>query len=99
MRFITNYKELNGASNESLLDHISEKPMQKKEDILEYLKNGEDDGVRCSGIFDYVSGEPTFETIHLFTDGKYCWDSEEIYHFERYNLSLNDDFIEYALSR
>lgn len=99
MKFITNYKELSGNSDESLLDHISEKTIEKKDDVLKYLKNGEDDGVRCSGIFDYVSGEPTFQTIHLFTDGKYCWDSEEIYHFEKYNLRLNDDFIEYVLSR
>lgn len=98
MKFITNYKELNGDSNESLLDHIAKAPIEGKEKVLSYLRNGKTRGVRCSGIFDYVADDPKFDTIHLFTDGEYFWDSEEIYHFEKYNLSLNAKFVEKVLS-
>ena len=97
MKYITDYKELHGNENVSLLNHISEQAIDGKRKVLLYLKNGNDDGVRCSGVYDYVKAEPQFDTIHLFTDGEYYWDSEEIYHFEKYNLELNPDFVEKAL--
>lgn len=98
MKYITDYKELHGNINVSLLDHLSEKPIEGKQKILSYLKNGKSDGVRCSGIFDYVDNDPQFDTIHLFTDGEYYWNSEEIYHFEKYNMKLDDDFVKKVLS-
>ena len=33
------------------------------------------------------------------TSSEYCWTSEEIYHFEKYDLKLNDDVIRYILSK
>ena len=98
MKYITDYKELHGNENNSLLDYVSAKAIEGKEKILSYLKNGKSDGVRCSGIYDYVTAEPQFDTIHLFTDGEYYWDSEEIYHFEKYNITLNDQFVKKVLS-
>lgn len=98
MKYITDYKELHGNKNISLLDHLSGKEVEGKQRILNYLKNGVKDGVRCSGIYDYVKDEPKFDTIHLFTDGEYFWDSEEIYHFEKYNIPLEKEFLQKVLS-
>ena len=93
MKFITDYNEFGGNQDISLLDHIEKEPIENKEKILDYLKNGKDNGIRCSVIYDYVKDESLSETIKLFTDDEYNWDSEEIYHFEKYNLKLNEDFI------
>lgn len=97
MKFITNYKELNGDTSETILDHIAKTPIDSKEKVLDYLKNGKHRGVRCSGVYDYVEDAPQFDTIHLFTDGEYFWDSEEIYHFEKYNMELDQGFIKKVL--
>lgn len=95
MKFITNCKELHTDNATSILDCISNTPLGNKEKILEYLKNGTNDGVRCSSIYDYVKKEPLMgKTIKLYTDGEWCWDSEEIYHFEEYNIKLNKEFLE-----
>lgn len=93
MKFITDYKELGGNQNASLLDYLEKEPIDNKEKTLDYLKNGKDNGIRCSVVYDYVKDESMSETIKLFTDGEFNWDSEEIYHFEKYNLRLNEDFI------
>lgn len=99
MKFITNYKELGGDDNICLLEHISKKPIKGKEKILEYLKNGQKKAIRCSSVYDYVKDEPLLnesmvtEAAWLFTDGEFNWDSEEIYHFEKYNIELNKEFL------
>lgn len=98
MKFITDYKQLGGDENKSVNNYLSSKPIEKKNIILDYLKNGKDDGVRCSSVHDYINGGTLPETVHLFTDDEYCWDSEEIYHFENYNLELNNDFIQKVLN-
>jgi hypothetical protein len=98
MKFITDYKEFDGDSGKSVLAHISTSAIDNKDKVLSYLKNGKDDGVRCSGVYDYVKDEPNLDTVRLFTDGEYFWDSEEIYHFEKYNMALNGDFIHKVLS-
>lgn len=98
MKFITKYKEFDTDENESVLDHRSSQEIPEKGTVLRYLKKGKDDGVRCSGIYDFVKNEPQFDTIHLFTDGEYYWDSEEIYHFEKYNIELNEEFVQRVLN-
>ena len=98
MKFVTDYREFDGDQGKSLLDHLSSSAINGKDKILNYLKSGQDDGVRCSGIHDYVKDEPQFDTVRLFTDGEYYWDSEEIYHFDKYNMELNADFVSKALS-
>ena len=94
MKPITNYRELGRDPAISLLDHISDTPIPEKEKILAYLKSGTYDGVRCSLLYDYVKDVGTTESIFLYTDGEYIWTSEEIYHFEHYNLALNPEFIQ-----
>jgi len=44
-------------------------------------------------------GEKLSDSVTCFNDGEYCWTSEEIYHFEKYDLKLNDDVIRYILSK
>ncbi len=98
MKFIAHYKELGTDDKRSVFDHISKNAIPAKDAILEYLNGGEDAGVRCSSIFDHVQKISTGETICVFTDGEYKWDSEEIYHFEKYNMELDAAFVEKVLA-
>ena len=66
--------------------------------FIDNLKTGTYNGVRCSSIYDYVKNEPAFKNINLYTDGIYEWDDEEIYHFEHYNMKLDDEFIKHILN-
>lgn len=92
-KFITNCIEFRTGDNAHIQDLISDIPVDNKEKVLNYLKNGKDDGVCCSSIFDFVSSSSTGNTIHCYTDGEFSWDDEEIYHFEKYNIKLDEEFI------
>ena len=92
-KFITSCVEFE-TGKDQLKTLITKEPIDNKQKILSYLKAGEDDGVRCSSVHDYVTDEYTGSTIHLYTDGEYFWDDEEIYHFEKYNIPLTNDFLQ-----
>lgn len=99
MNAISDYKEINGnASSPSIRSGIGFEN-QNKTAILEYLKKNEAEAVQARSMTDYISGTPLHDSVECFTDGKFFWTSEEIYHFEKYNLKLNDDFIQYVLNR
>ena len=98
MKFISHYKEFDRREKDSVLNNISNTPIKGKEKLLEYMKTGTDGGVCCSAVYDFVEGFSTGKTIHCYTDGEYFWNDKEIYHFEHYNLKLDENFIEKVLS-
>ena len=73
----------------------------EKNTVLNYLKErGEEYAVLTCGAMDYISDKPLNGiSVKSFTDGNYLWSNEEIYHFEKYDLKLNDDFIQYVLEQ
>lgn len=93
MKFITKYDKLDVNEKMKIGEYISVVEHDQKSIILQYLKNGMDAGVRCSSVFDYIKKEYRPRTIHLYTDGEFFWNDEDIYHFEKYNLQLNEEFI------
>lgn len=97
MKFITNYRELGEPTGDSLLNHRERLSKEKKTTILTYLKTGNRYAICCSLIYDYVTDEQTADTIYAFTDGEYKWDSEEIYHFEKYDIALDAQFVRKVL--
>ena len=78
---------------------ISDKSIKQKDIILQYLKKFPYSAYTSQPVFDKFSGEEVFEADNAHTDGVYTWYESEIYHFEKYNLKLNDDFIEYVLNK
>ncbi len=50
-------------------------------------------------IIDRFTNRELDEINNAFLDGIYTWYATEIYHFEKYNLKLNDEFIEYVLNK
>jgi hypothetical protein len=94
---ICDYKEFGSTRSLDLLDNLNI-GIKRKDEILQYLKNEEFfAGTRCSTMKDLVKKENTHLPTYAYSDGKYFWDDEEIYHFEKYDMRLNDEFVNHAL--
>lgn len=98
MNYICDYKELHGSKQLSLLDNLNYKT-SRKDEIIEYLKNKNEfyDGVRCSTLKDLVKQENTHLPTYAYFDGVYFWTDEDTYHFEKYDMRLNDEFVNHVL--
>lgn len=77
---------------------ISENPIDEKEKVLEYLKKFPEVAFTSEPVRDKYSNKIVYDADNARTDGKYTWYESEIYHFEKYNLKLNDDFIQHVLN-
>lgn len=96
IKFITKYKEF-GGDGDSALDHVAPLNPADKEKVLKYIKSFKPDAIRCSLIKDYFSGEQTPLSIYVYSDGEYDWADDEIYHFEKYDIELNANFLKKIL--
>lgn len=69
-----------------------------KEDVLYYLKSFSPSWITSAKVVDMVTNEKTDKCDSSFFDGKYEWSETDIYHFEKYNMPLNDSFVKFVLS-
>lgn len=98
MKRITKCKETTENPNDESVKFGIGYVCTEKNTVLKYLKKYSEDCVAIACVAtDYVTGETLNESILSYDDGVYCWTNEEIYLFEKYNLKLNDDFIEHVL--
>ena len=97
MNLICDYVELHESRHLSLLDNLNYRT-RRKDEILEYLKNEKFyDGVRCSTLKDLVKKENTHLPTYAYFDGVFFWTDEDTYHFEKYDMRLNDEFVNHVL--
>ena len=80
-------------------DMISAEAIEGKKKVLDYLKSAEIVAVSPSIPRDIITGERIPGDFCYYSDGKYSWRSDTIYYFERYNLRLEDEFIQHVLSQ
>ena len=100
MLHITDYKEFFGDPKNSALNHLAlGSPIPEKQVILRYLNNAPQQGICASSMYDIVEKHSTFKTRKFFDDGVYEWTNDEVYHFEKYNLELDPEFIQYVLKK
>ena len=71
-------------------------PMQQKSRILQFMKSAKVMAVAPMMYKDRETGKSAIEAFYQ-QSGDYCWSSDTLYHFEHYNYSLPQDFIEYVL--
>ncbi len=95
---ISEYTAL-GMSRENFHHNTTIDPIENKDTILEYLKRFEDWAFTSQPVYDIYTGEEVADADNGKTDGVYTWYESEIYHFQKYNLILNDDFIKYVMNR
>ena len=94
------YKEIyKDNSLPSVLDNISEKEIPQKNVVLRYLKSHKPTAYSPQECFDVVSGEKINEPLSCMDDGVYYWRSDLIYYFEKYNLKLLDEFVDYVIAK
>lgn len=77
------------------INEYSDTPHPLKEKILKYLKSFKYSWVSSQRVIDKKENRPTDIAYMFYNDGKFEWSSSEIYHFEKYNLILNSDFIDH----
>lgn len=75
--------------------NLTSNPVENKEKILAYLRKFDDCAFTSQPVYDIYTGEKVGDADNAITDGVYTWYHSDIYHFEKYNLKLNSDFIEY----
>lgn len=72
----------------------------EKQLILDYLTAFRPNLTTTGRVFDYVKNVVVEDRIDSgYYDGKYYWDETDIYHLEKYNMPINQEFIEYVLSK
>ena len=83
-----------GGNGESVLSHTQKLPEEVKNKIVAYMNTNPVIAVRASCINDYIEKKYTTKSDAVRSDGEYNWSEEETYHFEKYDMELNEDFIQ-----
>lgn len=81
----------------SIFDAIQEDAPKYKARILRYLKNGFPAAMAPGHLIDKIDGKTIISTLAYYDDSVYRWRSDVIYYFQKYNIKLPDDFVEYVL--
>ena len=99
MQEISFVKEFGSEIGKPIKEMISDSEIPEKAKILRYLMSFEPDCAAGMSLVDEVTGNTIDSGVSGYEDGEYYWDTREIYHFDKYNLELNVDFIKYVLSK
>ena len=97
MKEISKVRELTGDNSHASIKELIGKSFLEKQKILQYLKSFEADCAAGMLLIDEITGKETSNSVMGYEDGVYYWDTREIYHFEKYDMELQDDFIEYIM--
>lgn len=74
-------------------------PLDIKDDILGYLIFFKSKCITSARIIDKVTGEAVKNIVNnFFSDGEYQCSGADIYHFEKYNMPLSDEFVNYFVN-
>ena len=64
-----------------------------KKQILSYLNSFKYSYCSGGGFTDVVSGTQIPGPLYAYTDGKWCWDTVDIYYFNNYDMELDSGFV------
>lgn len=71
----------------------------EKAAILAFMKSKKPRWHTGAKVDDLVTGAQTNIPLNATECGRWGWTSQELYHFERYDLSLKPEFVEFVLSQ
>ena len=98
MKEISKVKEFSGDNTHRTIKELVGKEVTEKEKILRYLKSFDPDCAAGMVLVDEITREEVGNGVEGYDDGVYYWDTREIYHFEKYNMELQKDFIDYVMN-
>lgn len=100
MKSICRYREIYGTETlPSIYDNVSTSAPEYKGKIIHYLKSFKPTALSPKVITDLFSGDKLNIPFYCSNDGVYNWRSDMIYYFEKYNLKLDDSFVNYVLEK
>lgn len=92
-------KSIRKLNKSEFSDFVTDFDISYKQEILLYLKRFPVFAFTSLPVNDIYTNQEVLSANNAHSDGEYTWYESEIYHFEKYNLKLNDDFIEYVLDK
>lgn len=100
MRCVSCVKEFSEDINAKPIKYlISEISIPQKNNVLLYMKSIKPNCAADMILIDGITGESIKSEVLGYEDDIYYWDTRHIYHFEKYNLKLDDEFIRYVLEK
>ena len=69
----------------------------EKERLLKYMKSFDAIAAAPESVYDVTDNHNTFLESKAYSDGLYCWETQDIYHLEKYDLALPKDFLRHVL--
>lgn len=82
-----------------LKENTSKYEIPEKQHILNYLRKASKYAYTSAPVRDAFTKTELSIINDMYSDGEYYWAETEIYHFDRYNLQLNPEFIEYVIQK
>lgn len=98
MKEISEVKEFTRDNKHGSIKELIGNDIPGKEKLLRYLKSFKPDCAAGMILKDEITGEEVGPCVEGYEDGVYYWDTREIYHFEKYNMELKNDFVEYVMN-
>lgn len=98
MKFLTKYP-VQKMSKKEFENYTFSYATEVKDKIVKYLKKFSECAFTSEPVKDKYTGEIVYDADNARSDGEYTWYESEIYHFEKYNLKLDDEFIDYVLNQ
>lgn len=86
--------DINKISVEDLRANISREEIPDKDKIVAFLRSFSPVAYSSAPVVDKLDGTKTKYMDNLRQCGDFRWSESEIYHFEKYNLKANEDFIQ-----
>ena len=77
---------------------IKAERIEDKGKVLSFLKSFEPKAAAAGHFNDEVTGEAVDVDWLSYSSGTFSWTTADIYHFEKYNLKLKPEFVEYAIA-
>ena len=86
-------------NTERISEMMYSEPQPWKQKVLKYLteKWKVVAAAPCANR-DMISGEPIQDDLVALSDGEYCWRSDLAYYVEKYDVILDDKFVEKAVA-
>lgn len=79
---------------------VGQEPVKEKNTLLKYLKSFKPSWVTSGFVQDRVTNEQVVNHYNVgYEYDGFTWNEEHIYHFEKYNMPLNEKFVKYVLTK
>lgn len=81
------------ADSGSIKSFLQKNADYNKDKVVSYLNKGKKIASCPKEAIDCITREPISPSFSLYTDGEYCWGDFLIYHINKYNIQLPENFL------